>query len=448
MVIRMRKFLYSLIWYDDPTTHEEPIELGSILSILTQQQFDKVYLVRIDEVRKRANYKLKETRLKELIKEKGCEIEIYDLPTLDFSEVGKWKELFYNSINACLTKEDNEDILWYVNFSNGTPIMVSALTHAILLINQPIFAIYTQPTLPTISKKYDISKKQIAAMIQTNESKTTVAPISQLQESAIRANIEHLIEIHDYHAAAVLLSEYNSTYYQTLMNMCIGAYELSRLEIDSARKYFSYTPLHTILKSKMPKDIMRLIIYVNNLQLKCESDEYFDFVLRSSPLLYELCFLILTEYTHFPKEAIYIDENYSTELIKRKSLPIIPTQFKRFFEGYFVKNPQAEHIVLTTPLLIHLVSYQLTSGLSITQELAQLRNFEEKIRNEFAHVFSNYTREYIYKRTGSYPEEILELYKKVIRKIAYRHLQEDFYFTIYDKINQTIIEYMEIVKED
>lgn len=444
----MRKFLYSLIWYDDPTTHEEPVELGSVLGIISQHEFDKAYLVRIGEVKNRANYKLKETRLKEIIKEKGCEVEIHDLPALDSEKVGKWKDVFYNSINSCLSKENEEDILWYVNFSSGTPIMISALTHAILLINQPIFAIYTQDKIPSISKKYDTSKKQIASLIESNDKPITIASISQMQESAIRANIEQLLQIHDYHAASVLLSQFNSTYYQTLKNMCDGAYELSRLEVEEARKCFAYTPLHMVFKNKIPKDILRLIVYVNNLQLKCERDEYFDFVLRSSPLLYELSFLLLTEYTHFPKEAIYIDENYSTELIKRKSLPIIPTQFKRFFEGYFIKNPQAEHIVLTTPLLIHLVSYQLTSGLSITQELAQLRNFEEKIRNEFAHVFSNYTKEYIYKRTGSYPQEILELYKKVIRKIAYQYLQEDFYFTIYDKINQTIIEYMEIVKED
>lgn len=444
----MRKFLYSLIWYDDPTTHEEPVDLGSILSILSNQHFDKVYLVRIDEVRNRANYKLKETRLKEIIKEHGCEVEIHDLPTLDSSQVGKWKDVFYHSIVSCFEKENDDDILWYVNFSSGTPIMISALTHAILLINQPVFAIYTQATLPSISKKYDVSKKQISSIMDSNDKQCITASISQMQDSAIRANIEQLIQIHDYLAASLLLSQYNSTYYQTLKNMCEGAYELSRLEIDQARQCFAYTPLHGLLKNKMPKDIMRLIVYVNNLQMKCDKNEYFDFVLRSSPLLYELCFLILTEYTHFPKEAIYSDDNYSTELIKRKSLPIIPTQFKRFFEGYFIKNPQAEHVVLTTPLLIHLVSYQLTSGLSITQELAQLRNFEEKIRNEFAHVFSNYTKEYIYKKTGSYPQDILELYKKVIRKIAYQYLQEDFYFTIYDKINQTIVEYMEIVKDD
>ncbi|MBE6114191.1 MAG: hypothetical protein E7191_03845 [Erysipelotrichaceae bacterium] len=444
----MRKYLYSLIWYDDPTQQDDSNELGSILRICAAHDFDKVYLVRAEEVRKLSNFKLKETRLKEILKDKGCNVEISDLPSFPSSHVGKWKDAFYHSISSCLKRENDEDILWYVNFSNGTPIMISALTQAILMINQPLFAIYPQEKVPTVNKKYDVSKKKIISNMENCDTQITISSISHLQESALRADIEHLINIYDYQAAAVLLSQHSSTYYKTLENMCIGAHELMRLEIDSARKTFAYTPLHTLFKTKIPKDILRLILYVNNLQIKCEKEEYFDFVLRSSPLLYELCFLILTEYTHFPKEAIYSDSNYSTELIKRKSLPIIPTEFKRFFENYFVKNPQADHIILTTPLLIHLVSYQLTSSLSITHELAQLRSFEEKIRNEFAHVFSNYSEEYIKERTGVSPQEILDLYKKVIRKIAYKHINEEINFDVYSTINSTIMEYMDIVKED
>ena len=85
--------------------------------------------------------------------------------------------------------------------------------------------------------------------------------------------------------------------------------------------------------------------------------------------------------------------------------------------------------------------------MSITNELLELRNFEEKIRNEFAHVFSEYTEDYIFKKTGKYPSEILELYKKVIKKIAYQYVKDDSLFTIYQDINQTIIDYVEATKD-
>ena len=92
-----------------------------------------------------SNYKLKETRLKEIIKDLyGIPVIIGTLPKQDSNLVGEWKDIFHNSIKTCIEQEnDADDILWYVNFSIGTPIMISSLTHAILTINEPIFAIYS-----------------------------------------------------------------------------------------------------------------------------------------------------------------------------------------------------------------------------------------------------------------------------------------------------------------
>ncbi|MBR3841260.1 MAG: hypothetical protein IKM20_09005 [Erysipelotrichales bacterium] len=445
----MRKHLYSLIGINDPTSEQEPIEIGSILRILSEEKFDKLYLFRTHEIMNRSNYKLKETRLKEIIKDQyGIPVIIGTLPKQDSNLVGEWKDIFHNSIKSCIEQEnDADDILWYVNFSIGTPIMISSLTHAILTINEPIFAIYSNEEILPQTKKYDVSKKQIIAKINEQQLGVTVASVKQLQETEVMTQIERLIQIHDYHAASVLLGEFKSTYYETLRNMCDGADALTKLHLDNARKSFTFTPLRHIFKNKIPKEIFQLVVYVNNLEAKMADNEYFDFVMRTSPLLYELCSLILVEYTHFPKNAISLSENYSTEVIKRKDMHIIPTAFKRYFEGYFKKNPSAEQVVVTTPLLIHLISYQLTSSMSITNELLELRNFEEKIRNEFAHVFSEYTEDYIYKKTGKYPSEILELYKKVIKKIAYQYVNDDSLFTIYQDINQTIIDYVEVSKD-
>lgn len=441
----MRKHLYSLIGFDDPTSEQEPISIGSILRVLSQEHFDKVYLFRTHDITKQSNYKLKEARLKEIIKELyNIPVSINTLAKEDINLVGNWKDIFYNSIKTCIEEEkDSEDILWYVNFSIGTPIMISSLTHAILTINEPIFAVYPNEQLPPQNKRYDISKKQIIAKINEPQLGVSVVSVQQLQETELKSQIERLINIHDYHAAAVILSGYKSTYYETLRNMCNGADYLTKLQIKRARKLFTYTPLHRIFKNTMPEEIFQLVVYVNNLEAKMSDNEYFDFVMRTSPLLYELCSLILVDYTHFPRSAISLSENYSTEVIKRKDLPIIPTSFKKYFEGYFKKNPSAEHVVVTTPLLIHLISYQLTSSMSITNELLELRSFEEKIRNEFAHVFSEYTEDYIFQKTGKHPEEILELYKKVIKKIAYQYVKDDSLFTLYQDINQTILEYVE-----
>lgn len=446
----MRKHLYSLIGFNDPTSAEEPYELGSILHILSNEKFDKVYLFRTHDVMQQSNYRLKENRLKEIIKSQfNIPVIVSDFAKQDVNTIGKWKDIFHDSILNCMKAENfDDDILWYINFEIGTPIMISALTHAILTINQPIFAIYPNEIKVNDGKRYEVSKKQIVSRMEQAANKDVIiASIKQLQEIEIKSQIERLINIHDYHAASILLSEFSSTYFETLKNMCDGADCLTKLKIDEAKKYFQFTPLHSVFKNKIPLNIFELIIYVNNLEAKCKDKEYFDFVMRTSPLLYELCLLILVNYTHFPKNAISKTENYSTEVISKKNLKIIPTEFKKYFEGYFKKNPNAEHVVVTTPLLVHLISYQLTSAMSITNELHELRNFEEKIRNEFAHVFSDYTDEYIYSRTQKHPDEILELYKKVIRKIAFEHVKDDSLFSIYDTVNQTILDYIEIYDE-
>lgn len=440
----MRRYLYSLIGYDDPTS-EIDSHLGSILTILKSETFDKLFLYRSYEISSLSNYKLKETKLKEIIKEVyNIPVVIASLPKEDSNIVGNWKDIFASSLQSAISEDESDDILWYVNFSVGTPIMVSALTHAILTINRPIFAVYANKPLPKQSKKYEITKKQIITMMDTNDTEVSIASIKQLQDSEIKAQINQLIDSHDYHGASLILQNMKSTYYETLKNMCDGADALTKLELQKARECFTFTPLLHILKKQIPQDIYKLVVYVNNLEIKSTDNEYFDFVMRTSPLLYQLCMLILTDYTHFPKQAIAHSEKYSTEVIPKRALSIIPTEFKKYFEGYFKKNSNADCVVITTPLMVHLIQYQLTSSMSIYNELNELRSFEEKIRNEFAHVFSEYSDEYIYSKTGKHPHEVLELYKKVIKKIAYQHVNDDSLFELYQDINQTIKDYVDV----
>ena len=166
--------------------------------------------------------------------------------------------------------------------------------------------------------------------------------------------------------------------------------------------------------------------------------------MRTTPLLNELCTLILTDYLHFPKNLLQSGTAKGVDVVLKKDIGKIPTEFKKFFEGFFYKNPSNDYIIITTPLLIHMISSKLTNQMSISNELLDLRQFEENIRNEYAHSISEYTRDYIIKSTTKSPEEILSLYKRVIKKIAYQYVIDDSYFTLYNDINQIIIEYVEV----
>ena len=442
----MKKYLYSVIWFEDPAVSEQSeLTIGSILQILKNQSFDKLFLWRVHAVTQSSNYKLKESRLKELVKEQyQIPVEFHDLEKEGINEVGRWKDIFYHSISHCLRQESTDDVLWYVNFSSGTPMMISSLTHAILSINQPLWAIYVNETDYPLSKKYEITKKAIVQSLEKTTSGITVAPIKQLQETAIQSQIKQLLEIKSYRAASLLLKEFSSTYYQTLKAMCEGADACMELDITSAKKYWKYTPLHALFTHQTPDEVIQLLVYTANLQNKAEQKEYFDFVMRISPLLYELCITIFLDYAKFPKEAITTTDAYASSVIKRKHLSLIPVQFRSFFTNYFYKNPNAEHVILTTPLMITLISYQLSGHLSIVNELNTLRSFEEKIRNEFAHVFSNYSVSYIQQKTGYTPETIISLLKQVIRKIFHGYIQDDSIFDLYHTINETIYHYIEI----
>ena len=148
------------------------------------ETFDKIYLYRTNEVMKQSNYKLKETRLKELIKTVyNTPIIINDFPTQNRNEIGSWHEIFHQTLQSCIDAENNEqDILWYVNFSCGTPVMISALTHAILTLNQQIFAIYVSEEIPKHDKRYDVSKKQILARMDASSNSIITSSIKQLQD--------------------------------------------------------------------------------------------------------------------------------------------------------------------------------------------------------------------------------------------------------------------------
>lgn len=442
----MKKYLYSIVWFDDPALQENTaITLGSILKIMDHQAFDKLFLWRIHDVVLSSNYKMKEAKLKEIIKEQyNIPVEIHDMEKEHINEVGRWKDIFYNSLQFCLRKESPDDVLWYINFSSGTPIMVSSLTHAILSINQPLWAIYANDEIVPMAKKYELTKKSIIHAIKNHRDPITTAEIKQLQETAVRSQIRQMLQIKAYDAASLLLSDFPSTYYQTLKSMCDGANALMSLDLDEARNHFRYTPLHSLLPATMPQEIKKLIAYAANLQIKVEHKDYFDFVMRMSPLLYELCFTILIDYTHFPLAAIINSDSFASSLIPKANLHLIPPQFKGFFTSYFYKYPQEKHVMLTTPLLIHLISYQLTANLSLVNELNQLRSFEENIRNEFAHVFSDYSIAYIEKKTGQSPKQIVTLFKTVIRKVAYEHVSDTSVFDLYDTINDTILNYIEL----
>ncbi len=436
-----KRYLFSPVGNTDPIKYFSD---GSMLHICRVYQPDIVYLYMSQEIYK---CHLKDDRYVKTLHLLGDKLdhhfdirlvireELVDVQQYDF---------FYKDFRACIADierqmDDGDQLL--LNMASGTPAMKSALVVMATLAEYRFTPIQVSTPLHGSNLEHE-ERKEYDVETNWELDKDNKEDFHNRCEAVKCMNLFRLLKLdmlkkhlraYDYHAAAAVSRELNPGLTQENQKLLDAAE--ARINLDwntlvklSVHKIRAFAPVSDTEKRK-------IFEYVLGLKIKLKKGEYADFVRAITPVVVDLMELCVKKYC-----GVHLD-NYCT--VNEKGV-------KRW-DANKLKNSKVDQVLLAkwpnfkydVVYGIHLneIVQSMCSHSKVCRYTRDLVDVEQKIRNVAAHEIVSVTDEWIYKKTQSTPESILEKIQFLCDDLKINDAPENW--DSYDKMNEYIIQMLD-----
>ena len=435
-----KKYLFSPVGNTDPIKY---LHDGSMLHIARVYKPDVIYLYMSKEILEHQEADERYTKTLELLGKKlDHKFEIHLIKKESLVNVQDY-DIFYREFKENIAKLEAqmgpEDQL-LLNMASGTPAMKSALAVLAALAEYRFHAIQVSTPKKKSNQEYEERDDyDVELNWEYNEDNEDgyenrckevecLNLISMLKINMIK---KHLLA-YDYHAAFEIGKEVQEDVSERAMNL---------LEIASERVKLNRSRMNQLLP-KCGYDLIpvkesgkqKVFEYALGLKLKIKKEEYADFIRGVTPVsidLFELiikqqCKIDLSKYCFERKGVLNWERNKLTD-----------TEIKHIL---FQKYPNFHYGIIYSAHLNEIV--QNMSDDSVLKEKANdLIEVEQKVRNVAAHEIVSVTEEWILKRIGKRPDDIMNIIQYLCSKAGIGSKKEDW--NSYDDMNQKIIHELE-----
>lgn len=439
----MKKILFSPIGGTDPISNFKD---GAMLHICRVYKPDVVWLYLSKEM---CEFHKKDNRyiycLEHLEKKLGIKFEIKLIERPELKQVQIFDTFILEFRN--ILKEINEkyeDKIIYLNVSSGTPAMKGALQTLATLSEFSMVPIQVSTPVKKINDHTeDKVNYEVMEYWELNEDNQQNFENRCIQSEGIHLLSEIKKEIllkhvhaYDYVAALQIAETIEYDLPNEVFHLLRAANWRLKLHNPGVTKEmegitYSMLPIKNDEKRAMFEAVLAL-------EIKLKKEEYGDFLRYITPIMAELFYHILKEqceidvYKYCKKERnAYkwsINKLYqknSNEEEEKKRVRIVQAFQKAYKTGI-------REIEASSEQMVRLLEAFITDKRE-REELKALRTVERDVRNLAAHQIVVVTKEWIKRKTGYEPEEIMKLIKNAVGYAGISVKKEDW--ESYDKMN-------------
>ena len=312
-----KKILFSPIGGTDPITKEHD---GSMLHIVRHYNPDKIYLFLSKEMSECEMQDHRYTKALELLGEHQGRIydyEVIDRPDLvDVQDYNVFYDIFGKILKEIQDQMVKDDIL-LVNIASGTPAMKSALGVLAALAEYSFIPIQVSTPIKAINKNiktYDLIEqwKNNKDNDDNTDNRCEAKKVTNLLELLKKDMIKKHIQVYDYVAALQIANDMKNQINPETVTFLRFANARLLLDFNTMNQWMERLPEYykdVLFPVKNPEQ-RNIYEYALGLQIKLQKEEYADFVRAITPIVLDLCVMILENNT-----KIKISLNYSRDSI-------------------------------------------------------------------------------------------------------------------------------------
>lgn len=442
----MKKILFSPVGGTDPISNFKD---GAMLHICRVYQPDVVWLYMSKEM---CDFHEKDDRyvycLEKLKEKLGIEFEIHFIKKTDLKQVQIF-DTFILEFRKILKEinEKYEDKVIYLNVSSGTPAMKGALQTLATLSEFSMVPIQVSTPAKKINDHIeDKVNYEVQEYWKLNEDNQDGFENRCVQSEGIHLLSEIKKEIllkhvyaYDYVAALQIAETIEYDLPDEVFHLLRAAnwrLKLHNPGITEEMEGITYPMLP--IKNDEKRAIFEAVLA---LEIKLKKEEYGDFLRYITPVMAELFYHILKEqcqidvYKYCKKERnAYkwskdkLDQKNLKEEEEKKRVRMIQAFQKAYKTGIRETEVSSEQMVRLLEEFI--------TDKKMKEELKALRTVERDVRNLAAHQIVAVTKEWITRKTGYEPEEIMKMIKNAVGYAGVCVKKEDW--ESYDKMNHYI----------
>lgn len=435
-----KKYLFSPIGNTDPIKY---LRDGSMLHIARVYKPDIVYLYLSKEMVHNQRMDERYTKTLELLGEKlGHTFKVHLIERENLVNVQDY-DTFYREFKEIISKIESEleqgDQL-FLNMASGTPAMKSALVVLATLAEYRFHAIQVSTPMKKSNQKYEEREDYDVELNwecdEDNEEDfenrcKEVECLNLVWMLKINMIKKHLLA-YDYHAAFEIGKELGkdiSVEAMFLLEIAAERIKLNRSRMNQLIPKCGYDLIPVKESGKQ-----KLFEYALGLELKIKREEYADFIRGITPVSIDLFELILKNQCKIVLDNYCFNRNGVLNWDKNK---LANTKIWNILLG---KYPDFRYGIVYSAHLNEIVQ-NLSDDLILKEKANTLIEVEHKVRNVAAHEIVSVTADWIQKRIGKKPEDIMAIIQFLCVKAGVGSRKEDW--NSYDDMNQKIIQELE-----
>ncbi|MHB1453896.1 MAG: type III-A CRISPR-associated CARF protein Csm6 [Saccharofermentanales bacterium] len=430
----MSRILFSCIGMSDPIRGDFD---GPFLHMIRQYKPHKVYFFLTTEVRE---YHQRDNRYVILAKRVSPDSEIIALDEFtDLQNPSDFNSAYENikpAMNYVAGIHPEDEI--YLNISSGTPQMISTL-YLLAAVSRKALKCIKVSTPDKRSNKsepvgldFNIEASWASDLDNISDSEIEnrcieVETLSVRKEIAVEELKAH-ISNYDYYSA-LMIAEENSDF---IPASTIGLLRAGKLRYDlfyGDAKTLARKHGYEFCVNEIDQEVRDVFEYYLRLKLKAEREEILDFAIGVSPLLKSISISYLAK-------KFNILSCCSTGKIRKLLRSRIPNNLLKFYDEYF--EHEFRDSFLTFSNVFPAIKYYFKdSDNDSFLKFYNLKEFEEKIRNESAHEIQSLDSKTLKNNNGYSANEILRQMRALIIS-AYGSLDQ-FEWDAYGRLNEAIL---------
>lgn len=430
------RILISAVGMTDPISNEHD---GSILHISRIYQPDIVYLYMSKRI---LDFHDQDDRYQKCIKWLGEKLDhefeirlIKDKDMVEVQEYDVFIDIFQQIIKDVVKAYPKAEI--FLNVSSGSPAMKGALQTIPYVTEYSLRPIQVSTPVADYNK-YHEDHEDYNVDIQWELNRDNKSDFQNRCKESNGKNLlttfkkEQVIKyIRNYHyISAYLLAKGMDLSAEALLWMEI-AKERYQLNLEAVLRICDQNDLAIPYIPVKEEPYRNTVEYLLNLQVKLLHADYGDFIRGITPVVLDLFLMIAEEQCGINLENCTTKENeiLMWDKAKLSKVPEVLQSLNQAFGNDFKYGP-----VYSSALscLILPVSDQ-----QLKKLIKQIRNCEKDVRNSAAHTMVSVTPEWIQKRCGSTPEEIMDCLKSLLTYTKIGNRPQ--IWSSYDSMNEHII---------
>ena len=434
----MKRILFSPLGMTDPITN---LRDGSMLHICRVYKPDSIILYMSAEV---IGYHKKDNRyaycIEKLAEKLGYPIEIRYIERPELKDVQEYDTFYddFHEIIGNILKEAEEDDELLVNVASGTPAMKSALLILAVLAEYRFRPIQVAtPTKKSNQRLEDKENYDVETNWDLNEdneegffNRCTEPKPRNFSVLLMKNNIKKLVEAYDYEAAFSLAEVIKENMSDSSMNLLRMAKERLKLNIGMVDK-LNQNKAYDIfpIKSTNQKIIFE---YALCLKIKMWKGEYADFIRALTPLIADIVEILLKKQCNIDiNDYCYTTSKGAKKFDKKK---LAGTKLYEILNEEFNGNFKVDSLGTRqmAPIII-----SLSDNVKLKENLNNIMEIEQKVRNMTAHEIVSVTPEWIKNKSGFTVEQIWDILKYLIVESGIKADKDAW--NSYDGMNKVIV---------